>query len=330
MSKVRRARSRPTRGAAPYVGDGFWDTIKKVGKVVAPIAGVAGLAGAAYLGSKQHSASVENTRQHALLGGGVWDKVKSAGKTALKYGAPIALGLAGAVGAHYLNKGKTRNVDQGTDTSRFTDSSLPYANSDVESSYRDRGSDRVPLTPTSIQALLALKALHSAYEPSANHPWHVGGSLIGPTTLAALAEGHSGTDPKIHHLMTCKHCQGKGIGKDLWNGIKKVGKDVYAGAKNVGKASLPYVVPVGLATGALAAGYYVAPHAAKWVRNQLPAVGNLADYVPSTFDAPKEYSQHWARNNDNIHIPLKSLGGQDQRVGASHKVKGYDHLDLFS
>lgn len=194
-----------------------------------------------------------------VTGDGVWDSVKSGAKKVAKFAAPVALGLAAAAGAHYLTKRK--HVPQ--DSSRYTDQTLPFANSD-ESSYRNRDanfSEKVPLTPAAIQALLAIKALHSAYQPSAHHPFtaggSIGGSFIGAPTLAALAESSGkrkngvlgSNDAKIQHLMGCKHCQGSGIGKKLWEGIKSAGKTVYETAK-------PYVLPAGaaLATGAL--GYY--------------------------------------------------------------------------
>jgi hypothetical protein len=244
-------------------------------------------------------------------GEGVWDTVKSVGKKAAKYVAPVALGLAGAAAAHYLSKsksGKSRDVSQGTDTSRFTDSSLPYANSETPSSYRDRSSEQVPLTPAGIQALLALKALHSAYEPSANHPWTsgggvnwipgkrqwdwlTGGSLVGPTTLAALAQNrHPQVDleAKIRHLSECKHCQGKGIGKKLWNGIKTVGSEVYGAVK-------PYAVPLALAAGAAAVGHY-ALNKSRLIPNAINGISNRigeahAAAAPESFERLSEQAR---------------------------------------
>lgn len=178
----------------------------------------------------------DKTAEHeALLRG---TGIKDVAKKILKYGAPIALGLAGAVGAHYLNKKRAPE----TGDSRYTDPTLPFADSH-ESSYRERlPSDRVNLTPSSIKALLAFKALHSAYEPSAHHPWTAGGAI--------------GVDEKMHHLMGCSVCKGKGIGRQLWNGVKRVGSEIYGGVKEIGKASLPYVIPIGLAAAAAGAGHY--------------------------------------------------------------------------
>lgn len=204
--------------------------------------------------------------QHRLknnqYGDGVWDSVKSFGKKAIKYVAPVAVGLAGAAAAHYLTKKKP--VDKGD--SRYTDDSLPFADSN-ESSYRERPPREVAprLTPDAIKLLYVIRGLHATFNPADNHPWVQGGSLIGPTTLAALAAGHkSSDDPKIRHLIECSHCRGKGIGKKLWNGIKGVGKEVYGAVK-------PWVVPVALAAGAAAAGHY-ALNRSKIIPNTINAI----------------------------------------------------------
>jgi hypothetical protein len=274
--------------------------------------------------------------------------VKSVGKKAAKYVAPLAVGLAGAAAAHYLSKsksGKSRDVADGTDTSRFTDHTLPFANSDIESSYRDRNADRVPITPASIKALLALQALHSAYEPSVNHPWTsgggvnwipgkrqwdwlTGGSLVGPTTLAALAANRKTQDPeeKIRHLAQCQHCQGKGIGKDLWNGIKKVGKDIYGGAKNVSKAALPYVIPIGVAAGTAAAAYHGIPkipgitNGTYGLKHAGQAVGHLGNYAAD--------SAHWARN-EIAQVPTKIDNYYNDPNGSYHFPNQHSRVSAF-
>jgi GNAT superfamily N-acetyltransferase len=221
--------------------------------------------------------------------------VKSVGKKAAKYVAPLAVGLAGAAAAHYLTKGKKSTA---VDDGRYTDATLPFADSN-ESSFRERAPREVAprLSPEAIKTLYAMQALSSAFNPSTNHPWThsgsgvnwipgkrqwdwlTGGSLVGPTTLAALAANRGAVDPeyKLRHLADCKHCQGKGIGKKLWNGIKSAGKTVYDTAK-------PYALPVGaaLATGAL--GYYAlknggAEQIQKIAQNAAESAQNAGKYV---------------------------------------------------
>lgn len=286
-----------------------------------------------------------------VTGDGVWDKVKSAGKTALKYAAPVVAGLAGAAALHYATKPKQQQQQQKAvnpidafnagnyDSSRYSDDALPYADTVTPSSHRNRNAEQVPLTPTSIQALLALKALHSAYEPSKVHPWTsgggvnwipgkrqwdwlTGGSLIGPTTLAALAEGHANTDPKIYHLMKCKHCQGSGIGQKLWNGIKGVGKEIYGGVKAVGKEALPYVVPVALAAGTAAAAYHGIP--------KIPGVTKGTYGIKHGIKAAQEFDYRKALSDATFGAPEQSTKEFRSGHAAGHRSKTYDHLDYFS
>jgi hypothetical protein len=256
--KVRQSIIRSRNTVHTTYGKGIIDKLKKAAKIGLPIAaGVAGIAGAAYGLTRNKGAAPVSTYgkwgdsdygpYSNQTGYGFVDKLKSAGKKALKYGLPIAVGVAGAAALHHA----TNKAPPGpTDNSRYSDASLPFADSD-ESSFRDRTryDSGVKLTPSIIKSLLAMTALHNSYEPSAHHPWTSGGGL----------------HDKIHHLRECKVCRGKGIGRKLWNGIK-----------SAGNAVSPYVVPVGLAAASAGAAYYGLKHKDAIYKTVTEAPGRIA------------------------------------------------------
>lgn len=242
--------------------------------------------------------------------GAVWDKVKSIGKNIVKYGAPVAVGLAGAAGAHYLTKKKaapaTNPIDAFNsgqyDSSRYSDHALPYADTVTPSSYRHRP-EQTPLTPNAIRALLAFKAIQAAYDPSAHHPW------------TASGEGMWDQDDKLSHLVGCKTCRGKGIGRKLWNGLKNVSSEVYGGVKAVGKEALPYVVPAALAVGTAAAAYHGVPGVTPGIKHGIQAV--------------KDFDYKKALSNAVWGAPVPQTKTHRSGHSAGHRSKQYDHLDYF-
>lgn len=287
--------------APSHKGKGILDKLKNVAKIGLPIAaGAAGLGAAAFFGSRNKGAKPASTYGKwddsdygafsKQTGNGVVDTLKSVGKKALKYGVPIVAGLASAATIHHATKSKavTRDAPQGTHTGRFTDSTLPYADSEIESTYRDRGDSGLKLTPAVIKSLLALQSLHTAFQPSKNHSWTSGGGVL----------------DKVNHLAECKHCQGRGLGKDLWGGIK-----------NIGKASLPYLVPIGLAAGTAYAGYHGIKHAndriGKVLTGEYAAKGSTE-------------ANHWARDADVINY----IPGISNR--STNPLKPTGHLNLGS